>query len=138
MTTALLSDRMEQARVLLRQRPTFAVVGASQDREKYGHEVLEALWESGFHAIPINPKYAEIDSQPCYPSLAELPHNPEIVVTAAPASVSEKIAETCAALGIPYFWMPTGTETDAALEICQQNGVTAIYGFCPVFLLKNP
>ena len=43
MTTALLSDRMEQARELLRQHPTFAIVGASQDREKYRHEVLEAL-----------------------------------------------------------------------------------------------
>ena len=137
MTTALLSDRMEQARVLLRQRPTFAVVGASQDREKYCHEVLEALWESGFKAIPINPKYAEIDSQPCYPALAELPQKPAVVVTAAPASVSEKIAKTCAALEIPFFWMPPGTETDIALEICRRTGVTAIYGFCPVFLLKT-
>jgi predicted CoA-binding protein len=59
-------------------------------------------------------------------------------LTAAPASVSEKIAGTCAALGIPFFWMPPGTETEAALEICKQNNVTAIHGYCPVFMLKLP
>ena len=54
-----------------------------------------------------------------------------------PSSVS-LIAAACAALGIPFFWMPPGTESEAALETCRQNGVTAIHGFCPVFVLKLP
>lgn len=123
---------------LLQTPHTFAVVGASQDRAKYGYEVFETLLRHGHTVLPINPKYAEIDGVPCYPSLPDLPHNPDVVLTAAPASVSEKIAETCTALGIPIFWMPPGPETDAALEICKQNGVTAIHGFCPVFVLKWP
>lgn len=124
---------------LLLQAPhTFAIVGASQDRTKYGYEVFEMLSRHGHIVLPINPKYADIDGVACYPSLPDLPHEPDVVLTAAPASVSEKIAETCAALGIPIFWMPPGTETDAALEICKQNNVTAIHGFCPVFVLKLP
>jgi hypothetical protein len=113
-------------------------VGASQDQSKYGYEVFETLTRHGHTVLPINPKYAEIDGQTCYPSLPNLPHNPDVVLTAAPASTSEKIAETCTALGIPIFWMPPGTETDAALEICKQHGVTAIHGFCPIFVLKLP
>jgi hypothetical protein len=123
---------------LLQTSHTFAIVGASQDKSKYGYEVFETLMRHGYTLLPINPKYAEIDGVTCYPSLPDLPHSPDVVLTAAPASVSEKIAETCAALGIPIFWMPPGTETDAALEICRQNNVTAIHGFCPVFVLKLP
>ena len=123
---------------LLQTPHTFAVVGVSQDPSKYGYELFETLTRHGHRVLPINPKYAEIDGQPCYASLPDLPYNPDVVVTAAPASVSEKIAETCAALGIPFFWMPPGTESDAALEICQKNGMTAIHGFCPVFVLKLP
>jgi predicted CoA-binding protein len=123
---------------LLQTSHTFAIVGASQDKSKYGYEVFETLTRHGHTVLPVNPKYADIDGVPCYPSLPDLPHNPDVVLTAAPASVSEKIARTCAALGIPIFWMPPSTETDIALEICKQNNVTAIHGFCPIFVLKLP
>jgi len=123
---------------LLQTPHTFAVVGVSQDPSKYGYELFETLTRHGHTVLPINPKYANIDGVTCYASLPDLPHNPDVVVTAAPASVSAKIAETCAALEIPLFWMPPGTETEAALEICKQNNVTAIHGFCPVFVLKLP
>ncbi len=123
---------------LLQTQHVFAIVGASQDRTKYGYEVFETLMRHGHTVLPVNPKYTDIDGQTCYPSLPDLPSNPDVVLTAAPASVSEKIAEICAALEIPIFWMPPGTETEAALEICRQNNVTAIHGFCPVFVLKLP
>ena len=123
---------------LLQTPHTFAVVGISQDPSKYGYELFETLTWHGHHVLPINPKYTAIDGQPCYPSLSDLPHNPDVVVTAAPSVASAKIAETCAALGIPFFWMPPGTESEAAIEICKQNNVTAIHGFCPVFILKLP
>lgn len=123
---------------LLQTPHTFAVVGASQDPFKYGYELFETLTRHGHRVLPINPKYTEIDGVTCYPSLSELPNNPDVVVTAAPSAASAKIAENCIALGIPFFWMPPGTESDTALEICKQNNVTAIHGFCPVFILKLP
>lgn len=123
---------------LLQNPHTFAIVGASQDKSKYGYEVFETLMRHGHTLLPINPKYADIDGVPCYSSLTDLPQKPDVVLTAAPAPVSEKIAQTCAALGFPIFWMPPGTETESALEICKQNNVTAIHGFCPVFVLNLP
>ena len=121
---------------LLQTPHTFAIVGASQDQSKYGHEIVETLLQHGHHVLPINLKCTEIDGQTCYPSLVDLPRNPDVVLTAAPASISANIAETCAKLGIPIFWMPPGTDTDSALELCQRSDVTAIHGFCPVFVFK--
>ena len=123
---------------LLQTPHTFAIVGVSQDPSKYGHELFETLKAHGHWVLPITPKYSAIDGQPCYSSLVDLPQIPDVVVTAAPAAASAEIAEACEVLEIPIFWMPNGTETDEALEICQRNGVTAIHGYCPVFLLKLP
>ena len=136
--------RLEQGKTmsliapLLETPHTFAIVGVSQNRSKYGYELFETLTRHGHSVLPINPKYTEIDGQACYPSLAELPLIPDIVITAAPASASAQIAETCASLGFSIFWMPTGTESDTAIETCQRGGVTPIHGYCPVFLLKLP
>lgn len=123
---------------LLQTPRTYAIVGASQDHAKYGYEVFKILKQYGHVVLPINPKYAEIDGVSCYPSLADLPKKPDVVLTAAPAPVSEKIAQTCAELSFPIFWMPTGTETDEAISICQHSGVTEIHGYCPLFLYKMP
>jgi predicted CoA-binding protein len=46
---------------LLQTSHTFAVVGASQDLYKYGHEVIEALTTHGHRVLPINPKYEAIE-----------------------------------------------------------------------------
>ncbi len=129
---------MNMVAPLLGTSHTFAVVGVSQDSSKYGYELFETLRAHGHRVLPINPKYETIDGQPCYPSLVALPHNPDAVITAVPASVSVQLAEACAVLGIPLFWMPPGTESDAALEICRKNNVTAVHGVCPVFVLKMP
>jgi hypothetical protein len=117
---------------------SFAIVGVSQDPTKYGHEVFQALLENRQHVYPINPKYQDIDGHPCYPSLDRLPEIPDLVVTAVPPAVTEKVAEMCAQLHIHALWMTPGTDSDEALEICRKNNVNAIHGFYPVFVLKLP
>ena len=38
-----------------------AVVGASEDRSKYGNKVLRAYLQNGLDAVPINPKVDEVE-----------------------------------------------------------------------------
>ena len=129
---------MSQIENLLLIRHTFAVVGVSTDPSKYGHELFETLTKHGHQVFPVNPKYKSIDDYICYASLADLLNTPDAVITAIPPSVSVQIAEVCVKLGIPCFWMPPGTESDEAIEFCEKNSITAIHGFCPVFVLKLP
>jgi hypothetical protein len=96
------------------------------------------LTHHGHRVLPVNPKYQTIDGQTCYPSLAVLPEIPDAVVTAVPPAVCAQVAETCARLKIPVLWMPPGTDSEEAIEICGQKNVNAIHGICPVFVLKMP
>jgi predicted CoA-binding protein len=65
----LLTERMVIGHSVLKRYHIFAVVGVSQDKQKYGYEVFEALINSGYKVYPVNPKYTSVDEQPCYPSL---------------------------------------------------------------------
>ena len=58
-----------------------AIVGAT-DRPSPGRSIIESLGALGFTGpiYPVNPKYQTVLNHVCYPSLAELPEAPDVVV----------------------------------------------------------
>jgi hypothetical protein len=58
---------------------TFAVAGASTQREKYGNIIYRALRDSGRNVYPINPRAEEVEGQVAYPDLLSLPVVPQAV-----------------------------------------------------------
>jgi len=123
---------------LLSSPHKFAIVGVSQDTTKYGYELFEVLTKNGHVALPVNPKYQQIDHQPCYPALSELPDTPDAVISAISSSSAIHIAQSCVDLKIPVFWMPPGTESLEAIEFCQAHHLMELHEICPVFVLKLP
>ena len=78
-------------------RPLFsprsvAILGASKDPAKWGQRLaLGALRGEGSRAVYlVNRNGGEILDRPAYPSLADLPENPELVVLSVPAEGFEE------------------------------------------------
>ena len=127
----------EAAHEVLRAYKKFAVIGVSQDPVKFGHEVFEALLSNGYSIQPINPKYAEVDGHPCFPSLAALPERPEVVVVALGPSMTERIIPELLESGAEVIWLPPGCFTEAAVLACQAAGVRELHDICPVSALGS-
>ena len=132
MTTMSLTPAQQAAMDVLKTRTSFAVIGVSAQPEKYGHEVFETLHAGGYTIYSINPKYAEIDGVPCYPSLAALPEMPQVVVLALAPHVTEQAVPQVAATGVNLIWLPPGCFTPAAVDACQAAGVPELHDVCPV------
>lgn len=107
---------------------TYAVVGASRDRDKYGYLVYRSLKAAGKTVFPVNPNADEVDGDRCYPALSALPQRPEVAVMVAPPAVTESAVAECARLGIIQIWMQPGAESPAALTACRENGIAVIAG----------
>jgi len=107
---------------------TFAVVGASTDREKYGNKVLRCYVQNGREAFPVNPRDGVIEGLRAYPDLASLPgpvHGASIIT---PPEVTEEIVEEAAAAGVKRLWMQPGAESDAAVARARELGLSVIAG----------
>jgi hypothetical protein len=128
---------MMQAEEILKTKKVFAVAGANQDPEKYGHEVLSALVAGGYTVFPINPKYREIDGIKCYGSLKDLPEKPEVVISALAPGNTERMVPQVKELGIEILWMPPGCWSEAAVEACRKNHLKYLHDVCPVGSLQT-
>jgi uncharacterized protein len=122
---------------VLRNNHTFAVVGVSQNKEKYSCEVFETLLAKGYQAYPVNPKYEEIDGQPCYPSIEALPERPQVVVTVVPPEVTGQVVDSCERLGINTLWTPPGSWTESLVDRCEAQGIELIHDICMVSALRS-
>jgi predicted CoA-binding protein len=89
----------------LNEKNIFAVVGASRDPRKYGHQVYKDLTNAGYKVHPVNPNAEEILGNKCYSSLENLPKKPDVVDIVVPPEVAEETVKACKRLGITKVWM---------------------------------
>jgi predicted CoA-binding protein len=106
----------------------FAVVGASNNREKYGNKVLRAYLQNGMESVPVNPAGGEIEGLESYPNLAAIPGEIHGVSIITPPAVTEKVVDQAIELGIDHIWMQPGAESEDAIERAEAAGLNVIAG----------
>jgi acyl-CoA synthetase (NDP forming) len=79
-----------------------AIIGASENPNKVGGRPVHYLDKFGFKGkiYPINPSRAEVQGHKCYPSLADLPEAPEMVIVAVAGDNAIDAVGDCAARGV--------------------------------------
>ena len=51
----------------------YAVVGASDNPEKYGNKIVKNLKNRGYEVYPVNPRLKEVEGLCCYSTIADIP-----------------------------------------------------------------
>lgn len=125
-------DRIEKERLItdFAGRRVWAVVGASQDRSKFGNRIYRSLRDAGYTVYPVNPRGGDLDGAKVYSSLADLPQPPEVIDLVVPPSVTEKVVEEAHKLGLARIWMQPGAESETAIQYCQEHAMDVIYEAC--------
>ncbi|MCK9251507.1 MAG: CoA-binding protein [Clostridiales bacterium] len=90
----------------------WAVVGANQNPEKYGHIIYAKLKRKGYRVYAVNPRYESIDGEPCYAALSDLPERVAVVNMVVAPKAGRAYIEEAAQLGVPYVWFQPGTFSD--------------------------
>ncbi len=79
-----------------------ALVGATTNPNKGAFSIWRNL-KTGFKGTiyPINPRYTEMDGQPCYSSVRDVPDPVELAIVFVPAPMVPAVVRDCADRGIP-------------------------------------
>jgi predicted CoA-binding protein len=109
---------------------TLALVGASRDPKAFSSMASKELRAKGVRVIPVNPNADTIMGERCYPSLADLPERVDGALIMTPPSQTEAVVRDAAAAGIKQVWMQQGAESPAAIQFCQENGISEVHGEC--------
>jgi predicted CoA-binding protein len=117
---------------------TVAIIGASNDRAKFGNKAVRAFLQQGYTVYPVNPKERAIEGVPAYKSILDVPARPEMVSAYLPPSVFLKVLPDIAAKGCDELWLNPGTESDELLAEAERLGLNAIQACSIVGLGISP
>jgi len=104
----------------------FAVIGVSEDKEKYGYRIYQRLKEKGYNVFGVSPKYKEIDGDKMYENLDVIPAPIDVVVFVINPRFAKEYIGQMRTIGIGYAWLQPGTYNDEILDIMKSHGITPI------------
>jgi len=97
---------------LKEEKTSIALIGASNDRSKYGNKIYRDLRKKGYNVTPINPKEEKIEGDMAYSSIEEMKELPDIANFVVPPPIAMKIAQHITSLGIKHLWFQPGSESE--------------------------
>lgn len=116
---------------------SWAVVGATNNKDKFGYKIFKVMLEAGLEVYPINTGLTEILGKTCYPKLADLPIRPEAVNLVVPPRIGEIILCECAELGIKNIWLQPGADTPQVVQKAEQLGLSVVHHACIMVELRK-
>ncbi|MCD4705781.1 CoA-binding protein [bacterium] len=120
---------------MLNKNYIYAIIGASNDKQKYGYKVLEDLKNLGFKVVPINLESKEILGLKVYKNILDISFKIDVAIFVVPPSVTEKILQDVKKLKINKAWMQPGSESDKAIQYCRNNNIQCIHNAC--IIIRN-
>ena len=115
---------------ILRESEVVALVGASPRPERDSHDVMHFMQRAGYRVIPVNPRYSEVLGLPCYPTLASIPDQVDMVDLFQRSENVLPFVQPSIDMGVRCFWMQLGIENAVARARLEAAGIEVVENLC--------
>lgn len=100
-----------------------AVIGASNNRGKFGNKALRAFVKRGYTVIPINPREAEVEGHRTYASVLDVPGKIDLATLYVPPRAGVRVVEEVARKGITEVWLNPGADSPDVIARARELGL---------------
>jgi predicted CoA-binding protein len=115
-----------------------AVIGASNNRRKFGNRAVRAFVREGHTVVPINPHESTVEGLRAYRSVLDVPFAIDMATFYVQPEVGEQVIEEVARKQIPEVWFNPGSDSDALLARAHQLSIKPIVACSIVAIGQNP
>ena len=115
---------------------TVAILGASPKPDRYAYKAFELLQEYGHRPVPINPAFADILGEKCYPTISDAPRPIDTVTLYLGEARSNPLIDDIVAAKPRRIIMNPGAENFALAEKAEAAGIEVVEG-CTLVMLRT-
>jgi len=117
-------------REVLISAKVIAVVGHSDKPERTSYRIAQFLRGVGYKVYPVNPVVSEIDGQPCYSSLKDVPEPVDIVNVFRRSEYLSAIVDEAIAVNAKTVWAQLGVSDELSAQKALDAGLNIVMDAC--------
>lgn len=102
---------------------TVVVLGASKNPERYSNRAVKLLKEKGYHTIPVNPAYGEIEGLKAVPDLTLIKEEVYALSVYLSPERTKPLIKSIISLKPKRVILNPGSESDELEQHLQENGI---------------
>ena len=121
---------MATEKEILNDYRTIAVVGLSANLERPSNRVAGYMKENGYKIIPVNPNEKVILDETCYPDLASIPEQVEVVDIFRKSEDVPPVVQEAVRIGARAIWMQEGVINEEAAKYAADAGLKVVMDKC--------
>jgi len=115
-----------------------AVIGASNNRNKFGNRAVRAYVQQGYTVVPINPHETDVEGLKTYASVLDVPGTIDMASLYVQPEVGEQVIAEIARKGIAEVWLNPGAESDQLIARARALNIQPIVACSIVAIGRNP
>jgi len=119
-------------------KQTVAVIGASNDRNKFSNKAVRAYAAQGWDVYPVNPKGGEIEGLKAYASVEDIPVKIDRVTMYLPPPLGIKALPAIASVNPAEFFVNPGAESEELVTEAESLSLDPILACSIVDLGVSP
>lgn len=123
-------DDIESLRRILATSRVLAVVGLSADWFRPSFFAAKYMQQHGYRIVGVNPRYHEILGERCYPTLAEIPFDVDLVDVFRRTQDVEPIARQAIDKGARVLWQQLGVTCERSHRLALEAGLDSVMDRC--------
>jgi len=117
---------------------TVAVIGASNNRNKFGNKAFRAFQAEGHKVIPINPNEQSVEGVATYPSVMQVPEKIDMATVYVPPDIGITLLDGFEKKQIAEIWINPGAESDELIAEARRRKLNVIEACSIVGIGHNP
>jgi uncharacterized protein len=117
---------------------TVAIIGASNNRSKFGNIAVRAFLRAGYTVLPITPNQREVEGLGTYATVLDVPGPIDMATFYVPPSIGERVIEDVARKGIAEVWLNPGAGSTALVAKARALGIRPIEACSIIGIGLNP
>ena len=106
--------------------PVIAVIGASNDRRKFGNKALRAFRRQGYTVVPVNPHEAVVEGERAFRSVLDYPGTIDEATLYVQPEVGVTVIDDLAEKKIPAVWLNPGADGPEVIARAEARGIRPI------------
>ncbi|MGI5817564.1 MAG: CoA-binding protein [Armatimonadota bacterium] len=103
-----------------------AVIGASNDPEKYGNRALHAWLGTSMTVYPVNPREAEVEGMAAYASVLDIPGEVHTATLYVPPGIGLSVADELIEKAVRAVYLNPGSGSPELRQKLEAAGIEVI------------